>query len=532
MPAPNMPEFRHARSSSLSIQNSAATPAAPRFDGPHTAHVPCKFFRQGACQAGNACPFSHDLSTAAENICKYFAKVRALPSRLRPSPGNCKFGPKPTTATQSNFHPTTSALTNGLFRADNIPPYTPTYGGLSDERHHHLGRQPSLENGLPTIDTPGYSGSVYGSPRDDDASRFGLALSPANASILDVPLPASFDSNGISNAARYPAGPWPSSVPSKFGLESPSPSLNAAKDARTSEALKLLHTSAFGNDHLSPSIPPSSSPSGGLADEAFGKRSMMHSSRYTKPRVLSSSLPKAATVDRDWEAEFAFLEEDYVPQNLQDLLTPAEKARRGSLRAADAERPEGITKYGSPIGAASPSRWGPFLHRQKEEDLDSRAIKVSAFGHVGSPLRNSSLADEVDARHNGHRFSGPRSGGDAMSALTQQLQKTRMNDDATNPMLHPSSAVGRNANGLASRERDRTVERHVSTGSIGSALGRMTTPIDEEDPAFLFRMEEEEEQQPSQSRRSHSSSIGWSLAGAGKVDSKDHRDSSESVTGR
>lgn len=41
-----------------------------------TSHVPCKFFRQGACQAGNACPFSHDLGAAAETVCKYFAKVR------------------------------------------------------------------------------------------------------------------------------------------------------------------------------------------------------------------------------------------------------------------------------------------------------------------------------------------------------------------------------------------------------------------------------------------------------------------------
>jgi hypothetical protein len=41
-----------------------------------TSHVPCKFFRQGACQAGNACPFSHDLGSAAETVCKYFAKVR------------------------------------------------------------------------------------------------------------------------------------------------------------------------------------------------------------------------------------------------------------------------------------------------------------------------------------------------------------------------------------------------------------------------------------------------------------------------
>lgn len=46
-----------------------------------TSHVPCKFFRQGACQAGNACPFSHDLSAASENVCKYFAKVRRLSRR-------------------------------------------------------------------------------------------------------------------------------------------------------------------------------------------------------------------------------------------------------------------------------------------------------------------------------------------------------------------------------------------------------------------------------------------------------------------
>ena len=44
---------------------------------PDTSHVPCKFFRQGACQAGNACPFSHDLGSAAETVCKYFAKVRS-----------------------------------------------------------------------------------------------------------------------------------------------------------------------------------------------------------------------------------------------------------------------------------------------------------------------------------------------------------------------------------------------------------------------------------------------------------------------
>lgn len=49
------------------------------------SHVPCKFFRQGVCQAGNSCPFSHNLdgTLAADKLpCKYFQK------------GNCKFGLK------------------------------------------------------------------------------------------------------------------------------------------------------------------------------------------------------------------------------------------------------------------------------------------------------------------------------------------------------------------------------------------------------------------------------------------------------
>lgn len=45
--------------------------------------MPCKFFRQGACQAGNSCPFSHEMNLTIKNQpCKYFQK------------GNCKFGVK------------------------------------------------------------------------------------------------------------------------------------------------------------------------------------------------------------------------------------------------------------------------------------------------------------------------------------------------------------------------------------------------------------------------------------------------------
>jgi cleavage and polyadenylation specificity factor subunit 4 len=504
--------------------------------------------------------------------------------------GNCKFGPKcanihvlpdgrrinygkngvtigapagvalgvrvnPTT-----YHlPSNSALTNSFLRADQLPPYTTPapYGAQDDPYAAQMGPQPGMDAGVPIIDTTYSSNpaSAYGSPRDDDASRLGLGLSPINTnglSVLDAPLPASFDSNGISLAARY--GPWPSSVPSKFGLESPSPSLHSGRDVRTSETLKLLHTSAFGSsDHLSPSAlggsdangfgssPPVGSANLGSVlgnDEYFGKR-FMHSSslRYTKPRMMSSSMPK---IDRDWEAEFMF-EEDYVPGALaNEVLTPAEKARRGSttntVRMSDLEGgvdslPIGATKFGSPVMAASPSRWGPLFQRQKEEDLDlggsARSLKhVSAFGHVGSPLRNSSLASAITAELNGdsHTSGAGRkdNGPESVSALTRQLRETQITESggsgSSSPRLHPTSVWGHKSGAPSTpsagiigkeRERDRGLERHISSGSISSSVtGRFTTPIDEEDSSFVFRMEEEDEGQTRARKRVSGGNLG------------------------
>lgn len=530
-----MGDYRHMRSGSLNIPAqggaAAAAPApAPghaRFDGPrsppNTSHVPCKFFRQGACQAGSACPFSHDLGVASETVCKYFAK------------GNCKFGPKcanvhvladgrrinyskngisigqplhlgnrinPTAYNNSN-----SALTNSFMRADAAAPYSPSYGYpiSHGDSLRVLDRRPSFEN-VPVIDTTySHASSGYGSPRDDEPTRLGLGLSPVGAgglSVLDAPLPASFDSNGISNAARYPAGPWPSSVPSQFGLDSPSPSLNAAKDARTSEALKLLHHSAFGsNDRLSSTVTGSSPPTQ-PPDEYFGRR-QMHSSRFARPKMLSSSAPRviSGAIDRDWESEFPFLEEDYVPDNLKELLTPAEKARRGS-RAADEEmnghrgngsspsiigisgtgtpNADSTSKFGSPL-ASSPSRWGPLFQRQHEEqEAKKHAVGVgaSAYGHIGSPLRQTSLsADVIRPR------VASRSG--SLEGLSDQLHRTRIDGNCSggeSPLLHPHAHIP--------RPGGRNGERHVSSGSM-SSNARYTTPIGEEDGEFVFKMDED-----------------------------------------
>lgn len=469
--------------------------------------------------------------------------------------GNCKFGPKcanihvlpdgrrinygkngvtigapPGVNLGARVNPTTyhqpasSALTTS-FRADSGAPYQPI--GPFAHQEERFAHQLGLEGGVPTIDTTYSSNpaSVYGSPRDEETTRFGLGLSPAQGlSVLDAPLPASFDSNGISNAARYPFGPWPASVPSKFGLESPSPSLRAAKIMGTSDALKLLHNSAFGNNgHLSPSglggndangfgsSPPAGSVNigTGLGDEEyFGKRPMhSSSSRFAKTRIMSTSMPR---VDRDWDAEFLF-EEEFVPGIIaDDVLTTGEKVRRGSTAnsvrmidnptldaMAESCPPTMVTKFGSPAPPSSPGRWAGLwgAHTKKEEDgsafLDAtRSVKhASAFGHVGSPLRNSSLASAM----------GNLDGGAPVSALTQQLRETQLSEEGSaesSPHLRPN--LPRNGAGVIgeSRDKERGLERHISSTSIGSSVtGRFKSPADEEESAFVFSMEEEDEAQ-------------------------------------
>ncbi|TVY60753.1 Zinc finger protein [Lachnellula suecica] len=568
---PRMPsEYRHMSTGSLNIPpptapngNGGAQPPAAgmqRFEGPrsppgrqNTSHVPCKFFRQGACQAGAACPFSHDLHSTQENVCKYFAK------------GNCKFGPKcanihvlpnglrvnykqggPMGAGHLNlggrlntdlYHPTNSgsALTNSFNRANAVPasPYTQQYSPFTSQDEGYPGRQQSIDitvpSNVPTIDTSyaSHPGSAYGSPRDEDLSRFGSAFSPVagkGLSVLDAPLPASFDSNGVSWIARH--GPVASSVPNKFGLDSPPGSVGAAKDGRTSEALKSLHSSAFGDDTRDRFNGIAASPPAQAAEEYFGKR-VMHSQRFaTKSKAMSASLPKA--VDQDWPDHSFTFEEDYLPDVLKDLMTPQEKARRGSRTNADEDgRPinsgtgtpnhDTPTKFGSP-SHGSPSRWNALFERQKDEN----AARASQLGHVGSPLRNSSL--HPGASPSSRPIARPSNAGDispylaspprqsSMSIISQQLQRTRLSraeSGGSDSGLHPSRA---SSNPIGSGS-GRIGERQISSSSIGNGgSGRFTTPIDEEQGDFVFNMEGMEDMDDKGEKRN---SGGWTY-GSGK----------------
>ncbi|KAF8866312.1 hypothetical protein BDZ45DRAFT_735588 [Acephala macrosclerotiorum] len=556
-------EFRHMSSGSLNIPppsalNGNGAPPPPvggmgRDFGPrsppgrqNTSHVPCKFFRQGACQAGAACPFSHDLASTTDNVCKYFAK------------GNCKFGPKCANvhvlpdgrrvnykhggpmggghlniggrlSTADLYHPPTSgsALTNGFIRANAIPPspygqYSP-FQNQEDSFPPLVGRQQSVDITVPTIDTSyaSHPTSQYGSPRDDDLNRYAMSpVATKGLSVLDAPLPASFDSNGVSWIARN--GPIASSVPAKFGLESPPGSLGAAKDGRTSEALKNLHSSAFGDDTRDRFNGIAASPPAPPAEEYFGKRTM-HSQRFaTKNKIMSASLPKA--IDNDWEAQFTF-EEDYLPETLKDLMTPQEKARRGSRNADEEGRPihsgtgtpnNESSKFGSPSNA-SPSRWGPLFQRHQQQKEEEDRARASAFGHVGSPLRNSSL--HPGASPSSRPVGGRSASGDSspylaspprqssMSLISQQLKRTHItgNESGLNPNRVSSNPIGSGSRLVG--------ERQVSSSSIGNGgSGRFTTPIDEEQGEFVFNMEGMEDVDEKKGEKRNSG--GWTLPGS------------------
>ncbi|KAL8909196.1 MAG: hypothetical protein Q9207_000370 [Kuettlingeria erythrocarpa] len=344
----------------------------------------------------------------------------------------------------------------------------------------------------------------YGSPRDD-SRQF---LSPGNhLSTLDAPMPASFDSQGISYIARH--GPVAASMPSKFGLESP-PSSLPKKTGNPSSALRNLHNSAFGQEARNNGSNLGSSPLGS-GDEGYSRRPL-RSQLVSKPTMISASVPRGRATD-EWDDGIMFGgEEDFLPTSLHDLLTPQEKMRRLSRTEHD-ERAlrESLSGAGTPaeissnVGSpshASPSRFSAFFTKQRRDEPNNQNASALAFGHIGSPLRHSSMplgrSSSLRATSNPTRSgdvspylaSPPRQS--SMSMISQQLARTRILSkseigfsDATSPStLHPSSARTQVQPSAGSSRLDRAT----------SSTNMNNHRIDEEQGEGVFSMEVEEEE--------------------------------------
>ena len=474
-----------------------------------TQHVPCKFFLQGQCQAGRMCPFSHDVESSTRPApCKYFAR------------GHCKFGRK---CALLHIAPDGTAVNRGpqfapgpafasgqspatAFGQAQAPPpsllsmqaqahaqaqaldHRPSIDKLPEYEHYQYPPQRTSQE-HPQIDMTYTSASpTYGSPLRNN--RFRGSSPGRGLSVLDAPLPSSFDSNGISMAAMN--SHHPSSVPVKFGMDSP-PSSFPHKSQLGNTALQELHNSAFGGRGINHVLAGSSPPSGPDEPLTFPKRSL-HSERLHAPRhqmisaSLGTRLPTQSFDYSDDEEGDTDREEGLLPASLRDLI-PEGRSKSSSRTRAEHENlsatflaaqrrtisGHGATqdgKWGSPY-SSSPSRLTGLFTRT----LSGRS---DGDGHVGSPLRNSGLAISSSRPASGELSpsvsSPPRQA--SMSMLTQELQRTKLGAARS----QAAASVGLTRSGSNGSNPRSSLDRALSSNGVGRQR------IDEEQD--LFDMDE------------------------------------------
>nr|POE47928.1 zinc finger protein lee1 [Quercus suber] len=445
----HQPPSRGAKASSHQQRHSIAGVSDPRMPPAHsrTGAMP------GQCQAGQTCPFSHDIeSTTRPTPCKYFAK------------GGCKFGRKcallhiTSDGMVVNRMPPPQypqqAYTNGALGPPLPGEYSQPSPGLlsmqaqalearqngSEVAEHGEGYPYGSRNGhdMTAIDMTYTSASPqYGSPPQYDG--FGASPTRQGLSVLDAPLPNSFDSNGISMAARN--GPFASSVPVRFGLESP-PSSLPQKSHLGNTALRDLHSSAFGNQGMDGLIASmgSSPPSGTDEPFTFAKRPL-HSARLRAPRgIVSASLgtrlpTQGFEYSDDEDGDHTDREEDLLPASLRDLIPEGRSRRESRSRAEEESGPAAFLAAQRRTISSHGTSPAPQLSSPSSYSLSRYAGNFAgfgAFGHVGSPLRKSGFA------YSHSPSNRPTSNGDlspsisspprqtSMSVLTQELQRAKL----------------------------------------------------------------------------------------------------------
>ncbi|EEB06494.1 zinc finger protein Cps3 [Schizosaccharomyces japonicus yFS275] len=354
----------------LSDFNSQATPLS-RTSMKSLQHVPCKFFRQGTCTSGKNCVFSHDLEPNSEKtVCKYFLK------------GNCKFGSK---CALDHVYPDgkrvkSRAIINGTALAGTSaspPPYAGNISGppltamasnnaktdgagerasvssvpIPKKAVGTVSRTPSRSISYSSADPGSISGTIgLGSlpaavdplkttSATEGTGTDGISREQGNDSFSHQPSVPSSPSNSLSRKdllskltqgngvgfSPIKPNPAPSSLDNMFSLSTrrmmpPMHITSAFPSLGTSPA--SLRTDPFASANVSRApFSPSFS--------AVSRFSVSHTSNGSTPGNLASAFNASAEKQsvKDDSEDFAN-EEDFVPNSLQELLTPQELERR------------------------------------------------------------------------------------------------------------------------------------------------------------------------------------------------------------
>ncbi|KAL1406360.1 hypothetical protein Q8F55_008059 [Vanrija albida] len=309
------------------------------------SHVPCRFFKAGACTAGSSCPFSHELGGKKE-ICQWFLK------------GDCKFGHKCALAHVRPGEPMSMDRKNkkdqqreARERADAKGEASSLGRSLGDE----LGTSPATSRAEPSpipagrdiahpvpikssISASLHSGSNH-SPSRFASSPLREPYGPPAAVVAGSPSAGFNQARPLSGAAGFASSP---------GRPSPlSASFNARGSATTGVSLKgssvvsihsplrppgnsAVFSSSFSHASLTPDK-GGSQLSASFADSTLRRSIWARSETPDEPlSPARRPIPTPARAIDDVFDEDDGHGEDLIPSSLSDLLTPTERARRMS----------------------------------------------------------------------------------------------------------------------------------------------------------------------------------------------------------
>lgn len=205
---------------SSGLQKQKKSPSGSSAKASNLSHVPCKFFKQGSCQAGDSCPFSHAINAStADAPCKYFQK------------GNCKFGNKCALAhilpdgrrvNGKHHHPHGAGGHSHLKSSNNGSGGGSNSGNVNAHQNHshHQNHGPSLNNQSRSHPEPS---SLQGGTRSSSGSNMGpesyshFSMPSSNMHFRGMPTPNNTDTldySGRPSINQSPQGGGNGLVPS------------------------------------------------------------------------------------------------------------------------------------------------------------------------------------------------------------------------------------------------------------------------------------------------------------------------------
>jgi hypothetical protein len=366
-----------------SLLSLPAHPAHPHL-AKDLSHVPCKFFKVGACTAGSSCPFSHQAHEPGQQkgVCAWFVK------------GNCKFAHKCALAHvlpgQSMSMDRKNKKSAQLAANGGVPSPTPRE---SRPRAKRDGLKSALPHGSSSATTGLLSGST--APTRTTSARPPMAMTLKATPSAPAPpvkdtdfppfvLPDEADTHPTESPSAAeddqtpPSEPPPASPVHRRNPSPPTLPLNVPGALRRpvlpADAADLGPIGSPPRGSLSTHSPISSGDSpqhAGIPSTFHAQTSLLTESRNRLGPGIPSSL--GHTHSQAWNVDPAqgtspvidvcvsgdrdVLDEDleeFLPSSLTDLLTPSERSRRMSRTHSGSSRPVNLNDTSSPLSLVPP----------------------------------------------------------------------------------------------------------------------------------------------------------------------------------